>query len=253
MNLLKFFFGTGLGFFGRTVEKGLKVHSALAVSGSGEPLGLLHQYTWSRQERKGRRASYKKKLTAQKENQRWLDIAQAATAGVAREVMLVHGGDREADVYNFLAQKQKPPPHFFIRAVQNRCLQHELGHLLPALQHSDELERRYVEIKRRPDRAAYQAQLSLRAIRLVIEGPRHHPTAKQSQPVEVSGLWVEEVEAPQGQSPIRWLLLTSLPIAHTENCCDRHHQTPCLKRPNVLFSLAMAVNPMAAYHHRPSH
>jgi hypothetical protein len=42
---------SGLGFICQTNQQGLKVHSCLAVSGSGEPLGLLHQYTWSRQER----------------------------------------------------------------------------------------------------------------------------------------------------------------------------------------------------------
>lgn len=145
---------TGLGFFGRTVEQGLKVHSALAVSGGGEPLGLLHQHVWSRSERKGRRATYKKKPTAQKENQRWLDTAQAAKVGVADDVALIHVGDREADFFDFLAQKRAPQEHFLIRAVQNRCVQHELGHLLPTLQHSEESGRRLVEIRRRPERGA---------------------------------------------------------------------------------------------------
>lgn len=124
---------TGLGYFGRTVEQGIKVHSALAVSGEGEPLGLLHQYTWSRSERTGRRADYKKKPTAEKENQRWLDTAKAASQGVDSSVTLVHVGDREAGFYDFLAQPRSGGQHLLIRAVQNRRVRHELGSLLPTI------------------------------------------------------------------------------------------------------------------------
>lgn len=207
---------TGLGFFGRTVEQGIKVHSALAISGTGEPLGLLHQYTWSRSERRGRRSSYKKKPTAEKENQRWLDTAQAASAGVNESVRLVHVADREADFYDFLAQPRLGHHHLLIRAVQNRRVQHELGYLLPTIQQSSELGRRSIPICRRPERPAYLAQLSLRAMRLRLEVPQHHPQAKQFQPIEINVLWVEELDPPQGQAPITWLLLTSLPIDQLE-------------------------------------
>ena len=208
---------TGLGFFGRTVEQGMKVHSCLAVSGEGEPLGLLHQYTWSRRERTGRRKTYKKKLTAQKETQRWLDTAQAATVGVSETVTLVHVGDREADFYDFLAQPRQAHHHLLIRAVQNRSVQHELGYLLPTIQQSPELSRTTLQLQRRPDRPAYLAQLSLRAMRLTLEVPKHHPQAKQFQPIEINVLWVQEIDPPQGQAPITWLLLTSLPIEQVQD------------------------------------
>lgn len=203
---------TGLGFFGRTVEQGMKVHSALAISGEGEPLGLLHQYSWSRLERSGRRATYKRKPTAQKENQRWLDTAKAATVGVKETVTLVQVGDREADFYDFLAQPRQAHHHLLIRAVQNRHVQHELGYLLPTIQQAPELSRSSLPIQRRGDRPAYLAQLSLRAMRLTLDVPKHHPQAKQFQPIEMNVLWVQELDPPTGQAAISWLLLTTLPI-----------------------------------------
>lgn len=207
---------TGLGFFGRTVEQGIKVHSALAVSGSGEPFGLLHQYTWSRSERTGRRADYKKKPTAEKENQRWLDTAQAASKGVDSSVTLVHVGDREADFYDFLAQPRPTGQQLLIRAVQNRRVRHELGYLLPTIRQAPELDRRRVEIHRRPDCPGYWAQLSLRAMSVTLEVPKHHPEAKGLQAIDINVLWVEEIDPPPGQAPITWLLLTTLPIADAE-------------------------------------
>jgi hypothetical protein len=42
---------SGLGFINQSQQQGIKVHSCFAVSGDGEPLGLLHQHTWTRTER----------------------------------------------------------------------------------------------------------------------------------------------------------------------------------------------------------
>ncbi|NJK29664.1 MAG: hypothetical protein HC851_00985 [Acaryochloris sp. RU_4_1] len=46
---------TVLGFICQGNQQGIKVHSCFGVSGLGEPLGLLHQHTWSRSERAGKR------------------------------------------------------------------------------------------------------------------------------------------------------------------------------------------------------
>ena len=54
---------SGLGFINQSLQQGIKVHSCFAVSGSGEPLGLLHQHTWSRSERSGKRVERRKKAT----------------------------------------------------------------------------------------------------------------------------------------------------------------------------------------------
>lgn len=52
---------TGLGFIHAGTNQGIKVHSCIGVSGTGEPLGMLHQQTWTRSERSGKRGARKKK------------------------------------------------------------------------------------------------------------------------------------------------------------------------------------------------
>ncbi|MFM7559537.1 IS4 family transposase [Cylindrospermopsis raciborskii] len=69
---------------------------------------------------------------------------------------------------------------------------------------------------RRPDCPAYWAQLSLRAMILTLEVPKHHPQAKTLQPMDIHVLWVEEIDPPPTQAAITWLLLTTLPIADVE-------------------------------------
>ena len=51
----------GLGYLNQTKQQGIKVHSTFGVSGAGEPLGLLGQHCWVREQpptpKKGRKAA----------------------------------------------------------------------------------------------------------------------------------------------------------------------------------------------------
>jgi hypothetical protein len=203
----------GLGFINQTVQQGIKVHSCLAVSGAGLPLGLLGQQTWTRAERTGKRPDYKKKPTCEKESQRWLDLMQAAEVGQSDAVRVVHVGDREADMYDFFVQAQQLQTEVLIRAVQNRKVRHELDYLLPTMAQAPVLGARRIALPRQPERPAREAQVQVRALAVTLEVPAQHPQRKDFAPVTMNVLLVEEVNPPPtGQKPIRWLLLTTLPI-----------------------------------------
>lgn len=207
----------GLGYINRTVQQGIKVHSCLAVSGDGMPLGLLGQQTWTRAERTGKRADYKQKPTSEKESQRWLDMMQAAEVGLSDHVTVVHVGDREADMYDFFVQAQQLKTQVLIRAVQNRKVQHELDYLLPTIAQAPVLGERTIQLQRQPERPARDAQVQLRAMAVTLEVPAQHPHRKEFQPMTMNVLLVEEVNPPPtGEKPIRWLLLTTLPIDTAE-------------------------------------
>jgi hypothetical protein len=98
---------SGLGFTCQTHQQGIKGHGCFAVSGAGEPLGLLHQHTWSCQVRSGKRRTRRKRATCDKESQRWLDRLSAAEQGIDESVCLVHVGDREADIYDLFVQPRR--------------------------------------------------------------------------------------------------------------------------------------------------
>lgn len=207
---------SGLGFICQTNQQGIKVHSCFAVSGAGEPLGLLHQYTWSRQERAGKRGERHKKATCDKESQRWLDTLTAAEQGIDESVCVVHVGDREADIYDLFVQPRRSNSQLLIRAEHNRKVQHELDYLIPALAQAPVLGQQTIELERNPERPARSAILTVRAMQVTIEVPRHHKQPKQCQPVTLNVLLVEEATPPAEGKPIRWLLLTTLPIDRFE-------------------------------------
>lgn len=68
----------GLGHLRAAQQQGFLVHSVLALSPTGVPLGLLQQQRWARDPTTRIAATRRKRNTREKESQRWLD-AEAAT------------------------------------------------------------------------------------------------------------------------------------------------------------------------------
>lgn len=172
---------------------------------------MLHQYTWTRSERNGKRGERKKKVTADKESQRWLDTLSAAESEIDPAVTLIHVADREADIYDLFVRPRREQSELLIRADHNRRVQHELGYLIPTVEQAPILGQQQIEVGRNPSQAARSTTLTLRAIQVTIAVPKDHKQPKQCQPVTLNALLVEEVTPPSG-APIRWLLLTTLPI-----------------------------------------
>lgn len=203
---------SGLGFIHQGTNQGIKVHSCFGVSGAGEPLGLLHQHTWTRSERSGKRGERKRKATCDKESQRWLDTLSAAEREVDAAVQMIHVGDREADIYDLFVLPRRANSELLIRAEHNRKVQHELGYLLPTVEQAPVLGQQAIDVGRNPSQDARTTTLTLRAMQVTIDVPRQHKQPKQCQPVMLNALLVEECTPPAEGQPIRWLLLTTLPI-----------------------------------------
>ncbi|MEB3213777.1 MAG: IS4 family transposase [Leptolyngbyaceae bacterium] len=203
----------GLGFINQTKQQGIKVHSCFAVSGDGEPLGLLHQVHWSRAQRKGKKGERRRKPIEEKESYRWLSTLQAAEQDKPDSVQLIHVGDREADIFELFAQPRADKSDLLIRAEHNRKVQHELGYLIPTLEQAPVVGERTIELQRNPKRPAREAHLQVRAMQLTVEVPQHHPTSKPLSPLSLNAILVEEPSPPDGSTPIRWMLLTTLAIS----------------------------------------
>ena len=83
---------------------GLLMHSSLAVTTEGLPLGLAAIKFWTRQKFKGT-AALKKKINPtrvpieHKESIRWLENMRQSTALFGEPARCIHIGDRESDIY----------------------------------------------------------------------------------------------------------------------------------------------------------
>jgi hypothetical protein len=109
----------GLGGISKARARGLKVHSVLAASAAGVPLGILHQEVWARPKLR-KRDDRRRVLIEQKESMRWLRSLEVTQRVVGDRTRVVTVCDREGDIYELLAQARSSGSEFLIRAAQNR-------------------------------------------------------------------------------------------------------------------------------------
>lgn len=194
-------------------HSGVWVHSEFAASLSGVPLGLLAQQVWARDaEAVGSRHTRRARPTDEKESQKWLTGLAATEAALPEDVGIITVADREADVYDLFAAPRRAGSELLIRAVQNRAVTSEAGYLWETIETAPVVGTTEVTVSRRPDHPARTARLSVRVAATAIQPPRHHPQRRQQQPIPVSVILAEEVDAPDGVTPVRWLLVTTLAV-----------------------------------------
>jgi hypothetical protein len=104
---------------------GLLMHSSLAVTTDGLPLGLAAVKFWTRKKFKGTNA-LKRKVNPtrvpieEKESVRWLENLRQSTALFDEPQRCVHIGDRESDIYELFCTAQEVGTHFLVRTCVDR-------------------------------------------------------------------------------------------------------------------------------------
>ncbi len=104
---------------------GILMHSSLAITSDGLPLGLAAVKFWTRDEFKGCNA-LKKKINPtrvpieEKESYRWLENVKQATALFPESHRCVHVGDRESDIYELFCTAREAGSHFLLRTCVDR-------------------------------------------------------------------------------------------------------------------------------------
>lgn len=224
----------GLGPLEHPKHRGLFVHTALAVNPqSGVPLGIVSQQVWARDPETLGKSDKRKELPVEaKESARWLVGLKETEARLGPSVRVLTVADREADVYELFALAHELAGDWLIRARHDRNLLGDERHLLGAVERAPICAQTTVELARTDEREARRAKLEVRRAQVVLVAPRRpvgviakwwaeHPEVEplapeKLRPVRVGVVLVEEVEVPQGVKPVRWLLLTSLPVKTAE-------------------------------------
>lgn len=219
----------GLGPLGCSTCQGLLVHTTLAITPERVPLGLLAQQVWARDPNDvGKRARRKQLPISEKESQKWLHSLDAVIT--ARECCphthLVSVGDREADVYDFLALERPPGVDVLIRAAWDRCVSTPERYVWATLEAQPVVSDLLIDVPRRGVQPARQAVLSLRYCRLTLAPPRH----RKREGLPAVALWavlVREREPPLDTEPIEWLLLTTVAVGSVEDAVERVQWYSC--------------------------
>ena len=104
--------------------RGLKVHSIMASTTQGVPLGILDQQIWTREPQSKKRKEKQKARTniLKKESKRWLTGLVTTELAIPSTTTVVTITDREracphlGDIYDLFALKREPNSQLLIRA-----------------------------------------------------------------------------------------------------------------------------------------
>ena len=92
----------GLGYLERKHLSGILLHSTLALSTEGLPLGILTQQMWERpMEQYGKKHMRSKLPIEEKESYRWLSHRKDSNELIPNNTHRIHIADRECDIYDF--------------------------------------------------------------------------------------------------------------------------------------------------------
>jgi hypothetical protein len=205
----------GLGPLDAHGTQGMQVHAVLAVSTQGVPLGLLHQQVWARDpQQRGKKHKRKQVPIEEQESYRWLQSLTATGPAVAAGTHVITGADREADIDDLFALPRPAHMDLLIRAAYNRRVEadEQTGKLWDLLQESPAQGRMSVHLEPQPGQKARDATLTLRYKPFSILPPAPKKLHAVFEPIRLWAILVTEENPPQGQEPLCWLLLTTLPV-----------------------------------------
>lgn len=206
-------------------------HSALMLSPRGLPLGVVSNTIWSRSTTELSSvffANSSVKNMAEnllcpeaKESLRWTDTVQNVQSILPADLSFLFIQDREADIFEFLAQPRRESVHLLVRAAQPRTVIVEINGvkstqstLLVAARGAEVLGTLKIDVPRKADSAARVAELSVRVCQCKVQPPRYWSAAKKVEYGEIliSVISVREENPPVGKDPIDWTLLSTTPI-----------------------------------------
>jgi len=202
---------------------GILMHSSLAVTTEGLPLGLTAIKFWTRKKFKGT-AALKKKINPtrvpieKKESIRWLDNVRQSTELLGDPERCVHVGDRESDIYELYCAAQEAGTHFVIRTCVDR-LAGDGDHTI-----ADEMNEVAVKGRHRVDVRdkngnADEAVLEIRYRKIRVLPPIGKQ--KRYPALTLTVIHAEERVTPKNRKKIEWKLITDLPIGSRADAIEK--------------------------------
>ncbi len=156
---------------------GLLVHSTLAVTPTGQPLGFLHNAVRARNPR-ARVSSREGRKLADKESHKWIESLEAcqAVASLCSQTTLVNITDREGDLYDLFVQALKVPDEsrveLLVRAHHDRKLVDESKTLWQQVSAQSVAATLQIRVGRRGDQPSRLAKLNIGFCAVQLKAPK---------------------------------------------------------------------------------
>ena len=205
------------GFKGRAESyaiRGVLMHSSLAVTTEGLPLGLTAIKFWSRSKFKGTNA-LKRSVNPtrvpieEKESIRWLENLKQSTELLGEAERCVHIGDRESDIYELFCTAEQSGTKFLVRTCVDR-LAGDGGHTISAAMRNAK-GRATCRIRIRNAKGKmFDAMVDIRYQTLQVQPPIGKQ--KRYPSLTLTVIHAQERRKPTGRAMVDWKLITNLSI-----------------------------------------
>ena len=203
--------------------RGILMHSSLAITLAGLPLGLAAIKFWTRKQFKGCNA-LKRKINptrmpiAEKESLRWLENLRQSTALTKNPRDCVHIGDRESDIYELFCLADELGTNFLVRTCVNRLA--EDGNRTIASQMKQALVKgRHLIQARNKMGEPYEAELEIKFEQLQVLPPLGK--RKDYPELTLTVIYAMERGTPRGREKIAWKLITNLPVVSLKAAIEK--------------------------------
>jgi hypothetical protein len=210
---------------------GILMHSSLALTTDGLPLGLVAIKLWTRKKFKGTNALKGRGIDGgkhsvnttripieEKESIRWLENARQSTAILGAPDRCVHIGDRESDIYELFCECQSLKSHFLFRTcVDRRCGEGDET-IIEVMEEEPIKAVHRVEVmdaKGKPSTAV----LEIKYHKLVVCPPLGKE--KRYGNLTLTVIHATESGTPTDRDPIEWKLITDLPITSKADAIEK--------------------------------
>jgi hypothetical protein len=193
---------------------GMLMHSSLAVTTQGVPLGLSAVKFWTRKKFKGT-AALKRRINPtrvpieRKESVRWLDNFRQSIELLGQPARFIHVGDRESDIFELYCLTRDLGSHFLVRACVDR-LAGDGDHTIADEMDTTKLKGLHRIEVRSPNGEITRVALEIRFKRMIVQPPIGKQ--KRYPALDLAVIHATERGAPKGRKPIVWKLITDLPV-----------------------------------------
>ena len=202
---------------------GMLMHSSLAVTTDGIPLGLSAVKFWTRKKFKGT-AQLKKKINPtrvpieKKESIRWLENLRQSIELLGSPERCVHVGDRESDIYELYCLSQDLGAHFLVRTCVDRLAGDGEHTIATEMEEVQVKGLHHVEV-RDANGDMTRVALELKFKQIVVQPPIGKK--KRYPPLSLSILHATERSPPKGRKPIEWKLITDLAVRSRQDAIEK--------------------------------
>lgn len=210
------------GYISNNNAQGFFMHTTIAITPDRLHLGIVDQKLWAREKQKTTRSSKERErmMLDEKESYRWLEAYRSCDklAKTSPNTKFIYITDREGDIFEIFYEREKNDVDFIVRCKHNRTVypsDEKSNKLFEAAENSKILGEISFEIIKREDSTKRRVHQTIQTETFEIKS--RYGADNPLQKAKINVVYLKEFNPPEGEEPIIWRLLTSLPINTQED------------------------------------